>query len=254
MENLNQIIESILFVAGDSVSFFDIADKLQVEIEDVKNAINQLKTEKEQVNSGIQVLIFNEKAQLCSNPDYATQVSEVLNPIKEKALTKAVLEVAAIIAYKQPITRLEVENVRGVNSDYAINALVENNLIEIVGRKDAVGKPLLFGTTDNFLKKFGLSDIADLPDYEELVNRIKVLHSSDDNGNSLFNFRDTEDDITKEEEILKGEKSLSKEEELIENIENSLDTEKLKQEILSDKANFDDILNEDNDEDYLNLI
>jgi len=254
MENLNQIIESILFVAGDSVSFFDIADKLQVEIEDVKNAINQLKTEKEQVNSGIQVLIFNEKAQLCSNPDYATQVSEVLNPIKEKALTKAVLEVAAIIAYKQPITRLEVENVRGVNSDYAINALVENNLIEIVGRKDAVGKPLLFGTTDNFLKKFGLSDIADLPDYEELVNSITVLHSSDDNSNSLFNFRDTEDDITKEEEILKGEKSLSKEEELIENIENSLDTEKLKQEILSDKANFDDILNEDNDEDYLNLI
>ena len=254
MENLSQIIESILFVAGDSVAFVDIADKLQVEMEDVKNAVNELKASKEQLNSGIQVLIFNEKAQLCSNPDYATQVSEVLNPIKEKALTKAVLEVAAIIAYKQPITRLEVENVRGVNSDYAINALVENDLIEIVGRKDAVGKPLLFGTTDNFLKKFGLSNISDLPDYEELVNRIKVLHSTDDNGNSLFNFRDTEDDITKEEEILKGEKTLTKEKELIENIENSLDTEKLKQEILADKSGFDDILGDEADDDYMKYM
>jgi segregation and condensation protein B len=253
MENLSQIIESILFVAGDSVAFLDIADKLQVEVEEVKKTVEELKAAKEQSLSGIQVLIFNEKAQLCSNPDYATQVSEVLNPIKEKALTKAVLEVAAIIAYKQPITRLEVENVRGVNSDYAINCLVENNLIEIVGRKDAVGKPLLFGTTDNFLKKFGLSDIADLPDYEELVNRIKVLHSTDE-GNSLFNFRDTEDDITKEEEILKGEKTLTKEEELIENNENNLDTEKLKQEILADKSNFEDILGEDKDEDYLKYI
>jgi len=163
MENLTNVIESILFVAGDSVAFFDIADKLQIEIEEVKSAVEQLKKEKEESGSGIQVLLFNGKAQLCSNPDYATQVSEVLNPIKEKALTKAVLEVAAIIAYKQPITRLEVENVRGVNSDYAINALIEGNLIEIVGRKDAVGKPLLFGTTDNFLKKFSLNSLEDLP-------------------------------------------------------------------------------------------
>jgi len=250
MENLSNVIESILFVAGDSVAFIDIADKLQVEMDEVKNAVEQLKQEKEESGSGIQVLIFNEKAQLCSNPNYAEQVSEVLNPIKEKALTKAVLEVAAIIAYKQPITRLEIENVRGVNSDYAINALVEGNLIEIVGRKDAVGKPLLFGTTDTFLKKFSLNSLEDLPDYEELVNRIAVLHNPDEQGNSLFNFRDTEDDITKEEELLKN----GKKDEIIENIENAIDTEKLKQEILTDKSAFEDILEDKSDSDYLKFL
>jgi len=238
MENLKEIIESILFVAGDSVAFEDIADKLQADVKEVKDAAIQLKQEKEEKMCGIQVLIFNEKAQLCSNPNYATQVSEVLNPIKEKALTKAVLEVAAIVAYKQPITRLEIENVRGVNSDYAINSLVENNLIEIVGRKDAVGKPLLFGTTDNFLKKFGLGSIEELPDYEELVNRIAVLHDPDNQGNSLFNFRDTEDEITEEEKRLKGEQKV-----FVESIENIIDTEKLKREILNDKSAFDDLLN-----------
>lgn len=241
MDNLDKIIESILFVAGDSVAFVDIAEKLQVETEEVKNAVINLKQQKEELNSGIQVLIFNEKAQLCSNPEYANQVSEVLNPIKEKALTKAVLEVAAIIAYKQPITRLEIENFRGVNSDYAINALVENNLIEIVGRKDAVGKPLLFGTTDNFLKKFSLSSLAELPDYDELINRIAVLHEKQDDSNSLFNFRDTEDEITKEEAILKRDA-------VIEEIENTIDTEKLKQEILNDKSAFENLFDDSDDE------
>ena len=190
MDNLKGIIESILFVAGESVEIFEIADKLQVDLEEVKNAIKELKSEREQTKSGIQILTFNDKVQLSSNPDYSEQIAEVLNPIKEKALTKAVLEVCAIIAYKQPITRLEVENVRGVNSDYAINVLIENNLIEVVGRKDAVGKPLLFGTTDTFLKKFDLTALEDLPDYNELIERIKVLHEVKPDDGSLFNFTD----------------------------------------------------------------
>ena len=248
MENLSNVIESILFVAGDSVALVDIAEKLQIDITEVRETVAEMKKEREANATGIQLLIFNDKAQLCSNPDYATAVSEVLNPIKEKALTKAVLEVAAIIAYKQPITRLEVESVRGVNSDYAINALLEGNLIEIVGRKDAVGKPLLFGTTDIFLKKFSLTSLSDLPDYEELVNRIAVLHNPDNQGNSLFNFRDTEDDITREEAKLKNEVV---KDELIENIESSIDTEKLKQELLKDKEAFVDLMENENESDYL---
>jgi hypothetical protein len=118
-----------------------------------------------------------------------------------------------------------------------------------VGRKDAVGKPLLFGTTDNFLKKFGLTALTDLPDYEELLNRIDVLHNPEDEGNSLFNFRDTEDEITEDEAKLKG----IKKDEVIENIENVLDTEKLKQELLNDKSGFKGLL-EDEDDDFSNLI
>ena len=93
------------------------------------------------------------------------------------------METAAIIAYKQPITRTEVENIRGANSDYAIQLLQSNNLIEVVGRKDTVGKPLLFGTTDNFLKRFELESIEQLPNYNELLDRIRVIHSD---GDSLY--------------------------------------------------------------------
>ena len=113
---------------------------------------------------------------MCSNPAYAEQISNILNPIREKALTKAALETAAIIAYKQPITKLEIEEIRDVNSaDYAIQVLLQHKLIEVVGRKDAVGKPLLFGTTEEFLKRFSLKDINELPNYEDLLERIKLI-------------------------------------------------------------------------------
>lgn len=237
MDNLKGIIESILFVAGESVEMFEIADKLQVELDEVKKAVEELKAEREQAKSGIQILVFNDKVQLSSNPDYADAIAEVLNPIKEKALTKAVLEVCAIIAYKQPITRLEVENVRGVNSDYAINVLIENNLIEVVGRKDAVGKPLLFGTTDTFLKKFDMSTLEDLPDYNELIERIKVLHETKPEDGSLFNFTDYAEKMAQEQET---ESTLSQQDE--DEIIASLDD--LKQEI--DYAN--DVLNSEIDD------
>lgn len=242
MENLKEILESILFVAGDGVAFSDIAEKLQIDVKEIGSAFKEMKAEKEELASGIQLMIFNGKAQLCSNPNYAQPVAEVLNPIKEKALTKAVLEVCAIIAYKQPITRLEIENVRGVNSDYAINCLVENNLIEIVGRKDAVGKPLLFGTTDNFLKKFNLTSIEDLPDYNELLERIEVLHNPEDT--SLFNFRDTEDEITIDER--------KKQQLADENVD--IDIDALKKEILNDKADIDNLLDEEVKSDYIDLL
>ncbi len=201
MDNLDKIIQSILFVAGDGVEYFDIADKLGVTVEEVESAIEKLKIELEDSKSGIQIITFNKKAQLCSNPDYADQVAEVLNPIKEKALTKAVMETAAIIAYKQPITRLEIEQVRGVNSDYAINNLLENKLIEVVGRKDAIGKPLVFGTTDEFLKRFSLNALADLPDYDELLDRIKVIKGPQNS--ALFDYSNiNEDEETNKEEMV----------------------------------------------------
>ena len=186
MDNLVNIIEAILFVAGEGVQFFDIADKLEVTEKEVKKAVEELQKRYEEQKSGIKVITYNNKAQLSTNQDYINEVTVVLNPIKEKQLTKAVLEVLAIIAYKQPVTRLDVENVRGVNCDYAVSTLLENNIIEVVGRKDAIGKPLLFGTTETFLKRFNLNSIEDLPDYEELLNRIKVIETPKDN--SLFTF------------------------------------------------------------------
>ena len=176
MDKLTNIIESILFAAGKGVLISDIAEKLQVTEGTVKKALKELK-EKYGEEGGLQLLEFNKKAQLASNPMYKEQVAAVLNPIREKELTRTILECAAIVAYKQPITRTEIELLRGLNSDYAVNALLELKLIYPCGRKDAVGRPVLFATTDEFLKRFGLHSLADLPDYDELM---RALASPDD--------------------------------------------------------------------------
>lgn len=182
-KELQQVLEGLLFVAGQGVAISDIAEKLEVKEKQIKDAVEKLK--EKYAMFGINVITYKDKVQLCSNPKYADDIAAVLNPIKEKLLTKAALETMAIIAYKQPITKPEVEQVRGVDSGYAIQILLDFKLIEVVGRKDAVGKPLLYGTTDEFLKRFELQTIDDLPEYEELLERIKVIHTESDD-NSLF--------------------------------------------------------------------
>lgn len=173
LEKLTNIIESILFVSGTQVAVSDIAEKLEVSDKDVLKVAEQLK-EKYSGDSGVHLLFFNKKLQFCSNPKYADEVSSVLNPIKERELSKSMLEVAAIIAYKQPVTRIDLEEIRG-NSEYAVQKLLELGVIEPVGRKDAVGKPVLFGTTDKFLKRFQISSLDELPDYDELINKIQLI-------------------------------------------------------------------------------
>ena len=157
--NLKEVLYSVLFVAGDGIEKSFIADKLQVSQKELDKAIEQLKQELSG-DKGVHLIEYKNKIQLASNPNYASYISDVLNPIREKSLTRAALETLAIIAYKQPITKLEVEDIRRVNSDYAVQILVDQNMIEVVGRKDAVGKPLLFGTTESFLKRFNLKDIS----------------------------------------------------------------------------------------------
>ena len=178
MENLSNIIESIIFVSGNAVAIKDIAEKLEVKEDEITAAVKELQ-KTYGGNCGIHLLMFNKKLQFSSNPGYAENVSNVLNPIKERELSRAMLETAAIIAYKQPITRLELEEIRGVNSDYSVQMLLNLNVIEVVGRKDAIGRPVLFGTTDEFLKRFQLSSLNDLPDYDTLMEKIKLIHAND---------------------------------------------------------------------------
>ena len=183
-EKLTNIIESILFVSGTQVAISDIVGKIDATEKEINEAVKLLK-DKYSGDSGIQLLQFNKKLQFSSNPAYADDVSAVLNPIKEKELSKSMLEVAAIIAYKQPVTRIDLEEIRG-NSEYAVQKLLELGVIEPVGRKDAVGRPVMFGTTDKFLKRFQISSLDELPDYEELINRIKLIRGPEDTGNYLY--------------------------------------------------------------------
>lgn len=184
LEKLTNIIESIIFVSGQPVAISDIAEKLEVSVKSVEDSIKKLQ-EKYDKECGIQLLTFNKKAQFSSNPVYAEEVSSVLNPIKERELSKSMLEVAAIIAYKQPVTRIDLEDIRG-NSEYAIQKLLELGVIEPVGRKDAVGRPVLFGTTDKFLKRFQISSLDELPDYDTLIEKINLLHAGEDDSDYLY--------------------------------------------------------------------
>ena len=179
------IIESVLFVSGVAVSCKDIAEKSNCSEKDVLDAAKLLQ-EKYSGESGIHLLIFNKKLQFCSNPDLAEEVSNILSPIKERELSKSMLEVAAIIAYKQPVTRIDLEELRGSNSEFALQNLLKLGVIEVVGRKDTVGKPVLFGTTDEFLKRFQISSLDELPDYDELIDRIAKLKSPSENSSYLF--------------------------------------------------------------------
>ena len=178
LENLSNILESILFVSGNPVPIDIIAEKLGVSEKDIRDAAKKLQ-ERYSDKNGIRLLSFNKKLQLSSNPDYKDYVSAVLNPIKEREFTRTILECSAIIAYKQPITKGELEAMRGLNCDYAIHTLLDLKMIEPVGRKDAVGRPILYATTDNFLKRFNLNTIEDLPDYDTLMESIAKLHANE---------------------------------------------------------------------------
>ena len=181
-ETLTSIIESIVFVSGNAIAAKDIAEKLDVTTKQVLDAAKKLQ-QKYGEGSGLNLLIFNNKLQFCSNPKNAEDVAAVLNPIRERELSKSMLEVSAIIAYKQPVTRLDLEEIRGVDSEYAIQNLLKLGVIEIVGRKDAPGRPVMFGTTDGFLKRFQISSLDELPDYDKLLESIRGTESKD---NYLF--------------------------------------------------------------------
>lgn len=188
MNNLTNIIEGIAFASGEAVQVKYIVEKLNCSLKEVNAAIDELKKRYSE-ESGIQLLTFNGKIQFATNPAYKQSIADVLQPIKEKEFTRTILECAALIAYKQPVTKGELEEIRQVSCDYAIHTLLELEMIEPCGRKDAVGKPILYATTDNFLKRFKLNSIDELPDYDELMAQIAEINSSildEDDSNYLY--------------------------------------------------------------------
>lgn len=189
MSNLTNIIEGIVFASGEAVPVKYIIEKLGCTLKEVNACTDELK-KKYSDDCGIHLLTFNGKLQFATNPAYRQQISDVLTPIKEKEFTKTILECAALIAYKQPVTKGELEDIRQVNCDYAVHTLLELGMIAPSGRKDAVGKPILYVTTDNFLKRFKLNSIDELPDYDELMQQIAELNDTilreEDGGSYLY--------------------------------------------------------------------
>ncbi len=163
MDNIKYAIEGILFAAGEPVKAAKLAVVLDTDTDTVKKAVDELKTEYENEHRGFNIIDILEGYQICSRPEYYTYIQEILGEQRNQPLSNAAMEALAIIAYKQPITRGQVEHIRGVNSDGCINRLYERGLIEEKGRLDAPGRPILYVTTQNFLRCFGLTNPQDLP-------------------------------------------------------------------------------------------
>ena len=178
--NKNKIpyaIEGILFAAGEPVKTAKLAAILEIEIEAVKEAVSLLKYDYDTNERGFMIIDIDDGYQICSRPEYYNYIQIILGDQRRQALSNAAMEALAIIAYKQPITRGQIEYIRGVNSDSAVNRLVERGLIEECGRLDAPGRPLLYRTTQGFLRCFGLASPKDLPelDMSKLSNEYEQI-------------------------------------------------------------------------------
>lgn len=163
MDNIKYAIEGILFAAGEPVKASKLAVVLSSDIESVKEAVEELKKEYESEHRGFNIIEILEGYQICSRPEYYTYIQEILGEQRKQPLSNAAMEALAIIAYKQPITKGQIEHIRGVNSDGCVNRLYERGLIDEAGRLDAPGRPILYVTTENFLRCFGLKDPQELP-------------------------------------------------------------------------------------------
>ena len=167
---IQQAIEAILYAAGYPVRFDKLSEVLGISVKDVKTMVNELanKYGTAETPSGIQLLIYPTTCQLCTKEQYAPYIREALGIRRGGNLSASSMEVLAVVAYNQPVTRTFVDMVRGVDSSYAVNSLLDKGLIEAAGRLDAPGRPMLYVTTDKFLRVFGINSLDELPETEAL--------------------------------------------------------------------------------------
>lgn len=157
------VIEAILFTMGESVELEKIADTIELDKNKTKKLIEEMMKEWKEQARGVTIIELDGAYQMCTCTEMYEYLIKIASQPKRRVLTDVLLETLSIIAYKQPVTKMEIEKIRGVSSDHAVNKLVEYNLVCELGRLDAPGKPLLFGTTEEFLRSFGVNSIEDLP-------------------------------------------------------------------------------------------
>ncbi len=158
------VIEAVLFTMGESVEISKLADVIEEDGKTTRAILAGMAERYEQENRGITLMQFDNAVQLCTKADMYEYLIKIAKAPRKMVLTDTVLETLSIIAYKQPITRIEIERVRGVSCDHAVNKLLEYDLITELGRLDAPGRPLLFGTTEQFLRCFGVKSLEELPE------------------------------------------------------------------------------------------
>ena len=173
IEKTEAAIEAILFTMGESVEAEKIAVAIEHDVDTTVRIIHNMMDKYENEDRGIKIIELEGSFQLCTKEEYYDNLIRICSQPRRYALTDAALETLSIIAYKQPVTKIEIEKIRGVNSDRSVNKLVELELVKEVGRLDAPGRPMLFGTTEEFLRTFGVGSIDELPVISDMVEQYK---------------------------------------------------------------------------------
>ena len=192
-------IEAILFAMGDSVEVSRLAQALELSAEEVRERSEEMADAYEAEDRGIRILRLEDSYQLCTKKEYYETLIRIARIPRKLQLTDVLMETLAIIAYKQPVTKLEIEKIRGVKCDHAVNRLVEYELVTELGRLDAPGRPILFGTSENFLRHFGIDSIEDLPGIDPVRKEDFQLEAEREVDARLGNTsekKQTEDSIT----------------------------------------------------------
>lgn len=204
-ENLISSLEAMLFAAGDPVEAGKLADVLELDIETVEKLLGTLGAQYDERNSGLMLIRIDNKYQLCTREVFSENVRKLMEIRKNAPLSNAAFEVLAIIAYNKTVTRSFIEQVRGVDCSGPVSSLVQKGLIEEKGRFDLPGRPLIYGTTDRFLRCFSLNSLDDLPELPKTEEVEKI--SKDENQTSLFDDDNKKDDAKdKEIALLASEK------------------------------------------------
>ena len=168
MKELCAVIEAILFVSGDPVRVEDLAHSMNMTASEMETALTELADHLSLESHGLQLNRSGGEVFLSIRPEYAPQVEAFLQPLEKRPLSQAVLETLSIIAYRQPVTKAEIEAVRGVKCDYSVRALIARGLIREAGRRETLGRPVLYETTEEFLRHFALESLSDLPAREDV--------------------------------------------------------------------------------------
>lgn len=163
ISQMEAVIEAVLFTMGESVETSKLALAIEQDVATTGKIIRNMMDKYNSEDRGIKIIELENSFQMCTKADYYEHLIKVASQPKRHVLSDAALETLSIIAYKQPVTRIEIEQIRGVKCDYVVNKLLEYNLIQELGRLDAPGRPILFGTTEDFLRSFGLTSVEDLP-------------------------------------------------------------------------------------------
>lgn len=173
IKEIEAIIEGVLFAAGDAITIDRLSAIVEVDKNTLRSIINRMMDNYHFERRGLQIIQLDNSYQLCTRPEYYEYIQKLVEPKQPQGLSSAALETLSIIAYNQPVTKSNIDHIRGVNSDGALNRLIERELVEEKGRMDAPGKPILYGTTQAFLRCFGLRSLEDLPEiimYDEINN------------------------------------------------------------------------------------